>query len=50
MVSIGDEAFLGCSRLKKVINNSGLEFKKGSAEHGHVAYYAKKVINTKQEK
>ena len=42
---IGLKAFLGCNNLKTILNCSQLSLKKGSSDHGFVAYYADKVIN-----
>ena len=41
---IGEKAFEGCTNLKTVINFSSLDIVKGSETHGHVAYYAEKVL------
>ena len=44
LTSIGDWAFWCCDNLKTVINLSALDIVKGSDTHGHVAYYADKVL------
>ena len=44
VTSIGEDAFYGCDNLKTVINLSALDIVKGSDTHGHVAYYADKVL------
>ena len=44
VTSIGEEAFYGCKNLKTVINNSNLNFGKGSKNYGYIAYYADIVI------
>lgn len=45
VTSIGDYAFEGCSALEKVINFSNLTLRKGTTGNGHIAYYAKVVVN-----
>lgn len=45
VISIGTNAFAGCSNLKTVINGSDLVINKGSEDNGCVAYYADNVIN-----
>ena len=42
---IGEGAFQLCEGLKNIINFSKLDIRKGSEEHGGIAYYAEKVIN-----
>ena len=44
LTSIGLRAFYGCNNLKTVINLSALDIVKGENTHGHVAYYADKVL------
>ena len=44
VTSIGEEAFYGCKNLKTVINNSNLNFGKGTKSYGYIAYYADIVI------
>lgn len=43
LTQIGAEAFLGCSNLKKVYNNSNLVITKGSTDNGYIAYYADNI-------
>ena len=45
VTGIGYNTFYECSNLKTVINYSSLTISKGSADNGHVGYYADKVIN-----
>ncbi len=40
---ISYDAFYGCTNLKTIHNYSALDIKKGSEEHGYVAYYADEV-------
>lgn len=42
---IEDRAFEDCIKLVEVYNNSSLEIKKGSYDHGFVAYYAEAVLS-----
>ncbi len=45
LASIGDEAFRGCYRLSEVINHSPLRIRRGSDDHGAVAYSALRVTS-----
>ena len=45
MTSIGNYAFDGCYNLRTVINCSTLNIQEGSYEHGHVGYYADRVVS-----
>ena len=46
--SIGGSAFEGCSALLKVFNYSALPLSEGAEEYGHVAYYAKNLMDMKE--
>ena len=45
VTSIGEKLFYRCQNLKTVYNFSNIEFTKGYANNGYVAYYAEKLIN-----
>lgn len=42
---IDKDAFMACEYLENIINFSNLDIRKGSEEHGGIAYYAESVIN-----
>ncbi|MCS2891971.1 leucine-rich repeat domain-containing protein [Parabacteroides faecis] len=48
--TIENYAFTGCKVLVEIYNLSGLELTKGSDENGSVAYYAKVIHNSIDEK
>ena len=45
VTAIGSYAFRNCTSMHKIMNYSGLQFVKGSTDHGYIAYYAQQVIN-----
>ncbi len=48
VTSIEHYAFYGCENLKTVTNHSALNIQLGSENHGHVAYYAIKLLPCKE--
>jgi hypothetical protein len=49
IISIGGEAFRGCSNLFEVQNKSELNITKGSTDNGYVAYYALRVYGANEK-
>ncbi len=49
ITAIASQAFADCYKLIEVVNKSSINIVLGSYENGHVAYYAKHLINDESE-